>query len=204
MRDCVLLLSSCLVAGCADRPGPFATGGATVGTPIDLGAAVAPSVCGDQICGGAETCTSCSTDCSCTSSNPCGFDRALQFDFLGDVLQLESADKTTCLWLSRILSGGCRDTSCVQAKFTINAARVGHGGVMIELGAADQLTWSDSHHNIEDSAALVSTETRYALFIAGTQQRPATFDATTPTVLSAMSIGERASWGPATLVPYAP
>lgn len=205
-----LLLSTTLIAGCVAQmdgtSGPATDSGAAgSGSGSGSDVIVPDAVCGDALCNGSETCGSCASDCTCTAVNPCGFDPTLPFDFLGNVLQLESADKTTCMWISRTLSGGCVTTACVQAKFMIVAARIGHGGSVVSLGAGDQLTWTDSHHNFDDIAQLVDADTIYTLNLKGTEPRPAVFDPSVPSNLSATpSTAAGANWGPVTLVPFTP
>ena len=189
----VLFTVAAVLVGCS-------SGSVTDPNPVEPPALT----CGDQLCNGTETCTSCPSDCDCSTANPCNFDPNLTFDFLGDILQLESADKTTCLWLSRTLSGGCRTDTCLKAQFTILGARIGHGGTVVELTSDDSLVWTDSHHNYADRAEMTTADTRYVLEIKGVDPRPVTFDPVNPTTLSATSTTASQSWGPAPLVPYAP
>jgi hypothetical protein len=160
--------------------------------------------CGDGVCNATESCSSCPSDCSCSTTNLCGFDANQKFDFLGDILQLESADQTTCLWIARTLSGGCTSASCVQAKFTITDARVGHSGKLVTLGTGSTLTWNDSRHNNADTAELDNNDTQFSLSIAG-MNHPAVFDPSVPTTLDASAISSAgAAWCSTPLVPYAP
>jgi hypothetical protein len=77
----------------------------------------------------------------------CGFDPAIGFDPLGDVLQLEAADGTICVRLERRDDGS---GSLENTFWTILDVRVGPPGEVAQVSAEQDICWYSSHHNFRD------------------------------------------------------
>ncbi len=122
----------------------------------------------------------------------CRFDPAVEWFLLGEILQMESEDKGTCVWLSR--KNLCpQGWVCKEVPFDLLAVRIGHGGKLVEMDKNNSsLTWQGTWHNWEDVGTATHQGTTYTLQgVAFGQQ----YDLT--------AAGSE-SFGPIRLLPYSP
>lgn len=120
----------------------------------------------------------------------CRFDPAVSWYVLGEILQMESADGETCVWLKRMdLCGGI----CKENPFLFQEIRIGYDGQVHEYDRNNAtLTWTPSWHNWADIGTIDTGTTVYTL--TGKSEGWA-YDLTA-------SGGE--TWGPILLEPWAP
>lgn len=122
---------------------------------------------------------------------PCRFDPNISWDMLGQILQMQSKDKRTCVWLHRI--GECpAGWICKAVPFDLLSVRIGHDGTVIEESEAKNLSWESTHHNWADVGTVRHDGTTYTL--QGTEYGQQ-YDLTASGAVS---------FGPVTLLPYAP
>jgi hypothetical protein len=122
---------------------------------------------------------------------PCRFDPNINWDILGEVLQMQSKDRRTCVWLHRI--GKCPDGwICKAVPFDLLAARIGHDGTVIEESDAKNLSWTSTHHNWADTGTVQHQGTTYTL--QGSEYGNQ-YD---------LSASGAVSFGPVSLFPYKP
>lgn len=92
----------------------------------------------------------------------CGFDAALPWYSLGEILQVESPRSDTCVWLSR--HNDCPpDGICKAVPFTLERVRVGHDGAVVEIADPEALSWRSTHHNWCDVGEARTATTRYRI-----------------------------------------
>jgi hypothetical protein len=93
----------------------------------------------------------------------CGFEAGLAFDPEGEVLQLESADKSVCVRLERRSdgSGGLANT-----KYTLLNLWVGPVGEVVHISDASKLCYYASHHNFKDWAHVWTGTRHHDLMLA--------------------------------------
>jgi hypothetical protein len=93
----------------------------------------------------------------------CRFDPTVDWYIIGEILQMESADGETCVWLKR--TNDCPPGwICKAIPFTLEQVRIGHDGRVREFdGSNATLTWTSSHHNWEDSATIEAGTTVFTL-----------------------------------------
>ncbi|NMB77411.1 MAG: hypothetical protein GYA21_20055 [Myxococcales bacterium] len=122
---------------------------------------------------------------------PCRFDPNVAWDVLGEILQMQSKDKRTCVWLHRI--GKCPEGwICKAVPFELLSVRIGHDGTVIEESEPKNLTWEPTHHNWADKATIHHEGTTYTLQGGGFGDQ---YDITASGTVS---------FGPVTLYPYGP
>jgi len=122
----------------------------------------------------------------------CRFDPAVEWFIIGEILQMESADQGTCVWLSR--TNLCPDGMiCKAIPFSLDEVRIGHGGQVREYDSSNAtLTWTPSWHNWEDSGNI---DTGAIVFTLTALDYGHAYNITA-------SGGE--TWGPIRLDPWAP
>jgi len=121
----------------------------------------------------------------------CNFDPGVTWNMLGDILQMESQDGSTCVWLQR--EDLCpSDMICKAHPFDFQAIRIGHDGSLVEIVDPDKLSWSATHHNWSDTGEARTEDTTYVLQGVSFGQA---YEITA-------SGGE--NWGPVHLDPWAP
>jgi hypothetical protein len=124
----------------------------------------------------------------------CNFDESVQWDLLGETLQVQSADGGTCLAIER--RNDCpADSICKAVPFTVLEARIGHAGTVVTQTESAAMAWHATHHNWLDTADLDLDGVRYHLTFTYGETSVYTVEARRgPTVL----------WGPVTLAPVNP
>ncbi len=122
----------------------------------------------------------------------CRFDPGVTWSIIGEILQMESADSGTCVWLKR--KDECPPGwICKANPFTLEQVRIGHDGRVHEFdGNNADLTWNATWHNWEDSGTIDTGTTLYTLTAQSYGQA---YEITA-------SGGE--SWGPVLLEPWEP
>lgn len=121
----------------------------------------------------------------------CGFDPEVSWTMLGEILQMESADGATCVWLER--EDLCPpDWICQGHPFALHRIRIGHDGVVIEIDDPSRLSWTETHHNWSDTGHAATDTTSYTL--QGVDYGQA-YELTAQ--------GEE-NWGPVLLTPWSP
>ena len=185
------------LAGCGkDSPGGDAGGndaaGNDAGTEIDQGRD--GPVASDGQAGPDATGTDSTTaQDSASGVGPCGFDPGVAFHSLGEVLQLESADKSTCVHVQR-RDDSLPDMIYKAIPFTMLMMRVGHDGKVVTISDPDALVWESTHHNWNDHGEATSADTRFRLlFDLGLAQNY---------TLTAFDLAGGTRWGPVTLLPF--
>jgi len=122
---------------------------------------------------------------------PCRFDPKVEWFALGEVLQMQSQDGLTCLWLQR--QDQCAEGwICKAHPFKVLGMRIGHEGKLFESYNPEDFTWKATHHNWEDSCEA---------HIGGVDF-----------LLQATNLGKEyditakgaENWGPVRLLPYRP
>jgi hypothetical protein len=124
----------------------------------------------------------------------CQFDPAVEWWIIGEILQMESADQGTCVWLSRtnLCPAGW---ICKAIPFSLDEVRIGHDGQVREYDSSNAtLTWTPSHHNWEDSGTIDTGTTVFTLAAIASEYGHA-YNITA-------SGGE--TWGPILLEPWVP
>jgi hypothetical protein len=91
----------------------------------------------------------------------CQFDPAVDWYVIGEILQMESADGETCVWLKRMdLCGGI----CKENPFLLQEVRIGHDGQVHEYDSTNAtLNWTPSWHNWADVGTINTGTTVYTL-----------------------------------------
>lgn len=121
----------------------------------------------------------------------CRFDPQVEWFLLGEILQMESQDKQTCVWLQR--KNLCPEGwICKAVPFQLQAIRIGHQGRLVETNETAQLTWTSSWHNWEDVGEARIEGTTYRLQGTGFGQE---YD---------LSASGTENWGPLRMLPYRP
>ena len=108
-------------------------------------------------------CPGCSGDDGGGGEVDCRFDPTVDWYMIGEILQMESADGGTCVWLSRtnLCPAGM---ICKSIPFSLDEARIGHDGQVHEYdGNNATLTWLPSWHNWEDVGTIDTGTTVYTL-----------------------------------------
>lgn len=114
-----------------------------------------------------------------TTINPCSFDRARAYNQYGNILQLESMDQKTCVWMQRT-NTTCTNPgvgSCATAEFTVQAVRIAFNGNLVASlsSPTDSLTWVSQRHNYVQTATLIGGSTTFTLELDGQDPKPASF-----------------------------
>lgn len=92
----------------------------------------------------------------------CDFDNSVDYDLLGETLQLASEDGRTCVKLTR--RNDCSpDEMCKAAPFTLLTFRAAHAGESFHLDDTSKLQWEGTHHNWSDWGEALSGGVRYRL-----------------------------------------
>jgi hypothetical protein len=122
----------------------------------------------------------------------CQFDSQVDWFIIGEILQMESADQGTCVWLSRtdLCPAGM---ICKAVPFSLDEVRIGHDGQVREFDSSNAtLNWNATWHNWEDSATI---DTGTTVFTLSALDYGHAYDITA-------SGGE--NWGPIRLDPWEP
>lgn len=92
----------------------------------------------------------------------CGFDTTLDFDPLGDVLQLQSLEGDFCVRLERVAEG---EGSLQNTSWTLLDIRIGPLGEVVHIDDPSELCWYSSHHNFQDWAHIWTGSLHYDLAV---------------------------------------
>ena len=92
----------------------------------------------------------------------CRFDPQYSWGVVAEVLQMESADGGTCVWLRRedLCPAGM---ICKAHPFKLWEIRIGHDGNMLEITDDSKLNWTGTWHNWEDVGMAETDTTTYTL-----------------------------------------
>ncbi len=93
----------------------------------------------------------------------CSFDAALSFDPEGEVLQLESEDKSVCVRLERRNDGA---GSLANTKYTLIDVWLGPYGEVSHISDESAMCYYSSHHNFKDWAHVWTGARHHDLLIA--------------------------------------
>ena len=92
----------------------------------------------------------------------CQFDPSVTWFILGEILQMQSADQSTCVWMRR--KNECPDGwICMAVPFSLLEIRIGHAGQVVEINDPAALSWASTHHNWEDVGQATANGTTYTL-----------------------------------------
>jgi len=92
----------------------------------------------------------------------CGFVPEVKWHSLGEILQMESADGKTCVWLQR--EDQCpAGMICKAHPFEFQAIRIGYGGEVVSINEPAMLSWESTHHNWSDVGEATTATTVYRL-----------------------------------------
>jgi hypothetical protein len=129
----------------------------------------------------------------------CGFNGSLQFDPQGDVLQLQSADQSVCVRLTRRNDGA---GSLANIQWTLLDIQLGPLGEVALVDDPAALCWFSSHHNFIDWAHVWTGSRHFDIKFEGLnaasrtyllytfEQGPIDPSACAPTITSYDCIGE--------------
>jgi len=131
----------------------------------------------------------------------CPFDPNIPFEMLGEILQFESQDKTTCVWLRR------KDLSqpgiiYKAIPFRLEKFIVGHDGSLVTIDDLAKLSWQSTHHNWYDVGQAESDTTLYRLNVGYQTSTMASYLNYTLTALDLKT--NQNLWGPIELFPFEP
>jgi hypothetical protein len=126
----------------------------------------------------------------------CPFENDIVYDLLAETVQLESADKQTCVKLTR--RNDCApDVICKAVPFTLLTFLVVHDGTLTYIDKAADLHWEATHHNWMDWGEAIGGGVRYRLDSRYTDGFTDHYE------LAAAAVGTGAGlWGPIELFPY--
>ena len=94
------------------------------------------------------------------SESDCGFDESVEFDPLGDVIQLISPDRVVCVRLDRRHNGR---GSLANAEYVLEAIAVGPFEEVESSDDPAEFCWYSSHHNFADWAHFATPSHRYSV-----------------------------------------
>lgn len=121
----------------------------------------------------------------------CRFDSEVSWDMLGEILQMESDDSGTCVWLKR--EDKCPEGwICKAHPFDLLQIRIGHGGRVVEQDDPFKLRWESTHHNWSDVGTASIDGTAYRLEGSGYGH------------IYNLSASGAENWGPVRLMGWSP